>query len=151
LHDTDEEQKSTRGCKDEYVEAYCNEVVSRLRAYVLSFRKIPLRCKETTKNQLRCVTIIEERFTEDKQSSILNHEDDNANLPYEGHFVLDVYIKVANNHNNEQSTEIEVSLDMYSHTKRGINIIDTIRGPMPGEIRRTNRRWRRLKKNTNVK
>lgn len=77
---------------------------------------------------------------------------DNGNLPNVGHFIIDAFVRVVKGssgvHDNTGSTKIEVSLDIYSHTKHGSSLVDKIRTPMPGEIGRVNRKWRRLKKNT---
>ena len=46
--------------------------------------------------------------------------------------------------------KVQVSLEMYSHTRHGRALLDKIRGQMVGEIGRTNRRWRRLMKKNGI-
>lgn len=134
----------------------CNEVASRMTAYFESFGGESLSLKRTTqtRNSLQYVTVTEERFANQQSIPSPKHEDDNLNLPPDGHFIIDAFVKMTRNNiddkNNLQYT-VEVCLEMYSHTRRGSLIVDKIRGPMPGEIGRTNRRWRRLQKNTCTK
>ena len=136
------------------------EVVSRLVDYFEKLRDYPLKCstqmRECNEATIRqgkpavCVTAIEERFFGCNASElpVLNHEHDNINLPYEGHFVLDAFVECIGRCDdaNDGTVKVQVTLEMYSHTKRGNEIISKIRGPMLGEIGRTNRRWRRLLK-----
>ena len=81
--------------------------------------------------------------------STIDNEADNSNLPYEGHFIIDAYVKRfgrCDDTDTGGSDNIQVFLEMYSHTKYGTTMINKIRGQLPGEIGRTNRRWRRLLK-----
>ena len=129
--------------------AYCEEIVSRLKVYFSSFRESPLKCTSQIRNGLHCVTVIEERFAQTPSSASCNDDIDNDNLPYDGHFVIDAIVRVTNNSPQDQSGQhdarIEVNLEIYCHTKYGNILVDKIRGPLPGEIGRTNRRWRRRK------
>lgn len=127
----------------EHASVYCAAVVSRLTTYFESFRETPLKSSEQLKNKKHCVTVIEERFS---NPDCIKRQEDNNNLPYDGHFVIDAFVSISDAQTDQCS--IEVTLHMYSHTKYGNALIDRIRNPMPGEIGRTNRRWRRLKKNT---
>jgi 23S rRNA A1618 N6-methylase RlmF len=132
--------------------AYCDEVISRLTTYFNDFRTTSLKCtKRQSKRGLpACVTV-----TEDIPACRKIHNqgrvNDNVNLPLVGHFIIDVLVKVLSGSSAFQdgleSTNIEVSLEVYSHTKHGNSLVDKIRNPMPGEIGRTNRKWRRLNKN----
>jgi hypothetical protein len=134
----------------------CNEVASRMTAYFESFggESLSLKCTTQTRNGLQYVTVTEERFANQQSIPSPKHEDDNLNLPPDGHFIIDAFVRMTRNNiddkNNLQNT-VEVCLEMYSHTRRGSLLVDKIRGPMPGEIGRTNRRWRRLQKNTCAK
>jgi len=149
----------------------CDEVVSRLADYFESLRDVSLKCSQEmrlreddsittasevnessdTRNKLeRCVTVVEERFHNCNPSCLprLDHEQDNNNLPYEGHFVIDAFVVPVKKEegDDEGNISIQVILEMYSHTKHGTSILSKIRGPLQGEITRTNRRWRRLRK-----
>jgi 23S rRNA A1618 N6-methylase RlmF len=119
----------------------CNEVVSRLMAYFGSFRETPLRCICPAGS--RCVTVIEER-----PLSTASQKEYNDNLPIDGHFIMDSFVSVApsNAHSNESSIVVNVRIEMWSHTKRGDVLLNKIRDLMPGEVGRSNRKWRRRKK-----
>lgn len=129
---------------------YCNEVVSRLTTYFESFRETPLKCDSESKHGLTRVTVIEARFSEVNSKATSKHKDDNDNLPYNGHFIIDAFVREINSRsssetkNNLNRTEVEVTLELYCHTKRGNMLVDKIRSALPGEIARTNRKWRRL-------
>ena len=126
-------------------DVYCDEIISRLETYFNSFRTVPLKCARQIKNGVHCVTVTEQLSL----SCSAKRDDNNDNLPYDGHFIIDAAARVIKYDNKDQSdqyrAEMEVNLEIYSHTKRGHLLIDKIRSPMPGEIGRTNRRWRRLK------
>jgi len=152
----------------------CDEVMSRLTSYFENLRDVSLKFSQemrpreeddrtttvsevesidNTKNKLeRCVTVVEERFHNCSPSCLspqLDHEQDNSNLPYEGHFVIDAFVVPDNKEvgdDNKGNVSIQVILEMYSHTKHGTLILNKIRGPLQGEITRTNRRWRRFRK-----
>lgn len=146
-----------------------DEVVSRLTAFFEGLRDIPLKCSKQISeygndtiaerkdesgkgphqsNVGACVTAVEERFFNCNPSSlpVLDHEKDNTNLPYEGHFIADAFVECSGKCNERGHISVDVHLEMYSHTKHGSSIISKIRGPFPGEIGRSNRRWRRLLK-----
>ena len=147
-----------------------DEVVSRLIDYFENLRDVSMKCShqtirrqcenggiDTSKEKSadsrvgRCVTAVEERFHNRNpfHLPVLNYEHDNNNLPYEGHFIIDAFVKCNQKYNdgsNGNAISVQVVLEIYSHTKHGSTIINKIRGPMPGEIGRTNRRWRRLLK-----
>ena len=129
--------------------AYCEEVVSRLEAYFSSFRESPLKCTSQMRDGLYCVTVIEERFSKAPSSASCSDDVDNNNLPYDGHFIVDAIVNVVEispqAQRGENDATIEVNLEIYCHTKYGSSLVDKIRGPLPGEIGRTNRRWRRHK------
>ena len=148
----------------------CDEVVSRLTSYFDNLRDVSLKCSQemrqreeddstTTASEVnessetrskleRCVTVVEERFHNCNPSCLprLDHEQDNNNLPYEGHFVIDAFVVPDKKEEDESTTSVQVILEMYSHTKHGTLILNKIRGPIQGEITRTNRKWRRLLK-----
>lgn len=132
--------------------AYLDEIVSRLMAYFNSFREPSLTCTRHIRNGSPCVTAIEKRFDNSASFYATSHklEEDNENLPVAGHFLIDTFVRAATSGSDTPSEqtgiEFEVIIEAYSHTKHGSVLVDKIRGPMPGEIRRTNRRWRRLKK-----
>jgi 23S rRNA A1618 N6-methylase RlmF len=136
------------------------EVVSRLVVYFESIRGIGLKCTDqarrsnSTSKLKRCVTVVEERFHSCSPSSplLLNHDRDNINLPYEGHFVMDGFVHAMDGDYATESDviKVQVSLEMYSHTRHGRALLDKIRGQMVGEIGRTNRRWRRLMKKNGI-
>ena len=137
----------------------CDEVASRLINYFENLRYISLKCSqqvrergttESGQNAVECVSVIEERFSNCNPStplpSTIDNEADNNNLPYEGHFIIDAYVKRFGRCDDTASYNIQVVLEMYSHTKYGTTMVNKIRGQLPGEIGRTNRRWRRLLK-----
>ena len=155
----------------------CDEVISRLTSYFDNLRDVSLKCSQemrpreeddrtttasevessdNTRNKLeRCLTVVEERFHNCNSLCLpqLDHEQDNINLPYEGHFIIDAFVVPDKKEEEEEEEEeeestisIQVILEMYSHTKHGTSILNKIRGPLQGEITRTNRRWRRLRK-----
>jgi len=150
----------------------CDEVNARLIHYFDNLRDVSLKCSQemrlreddnsttasevnessdNTRNKLeRCVTVVEERFHNCSPSCLpqLDHEQDNSNLPYEGHFIIDAFVVPDKKEegDNESTISIQVIVEMYSHTKHGTTILNKIRGPLQGEITRTNRKWRRLRK-----
>lgn len=145
----------------------CDEVVSRLTSYFENLRDVSLKCSQEMKhreddtasevessdtiNKLdRCVTVVEERFHNCNPSCLpqLDNEQDNINLPYEGHFIIDAFVVPDKKEegDDDSTISIQVILEMYSHTKYGTSILNKIRGSLQGEITRTNRRWRRLRK-----
>ena len=129
-------------------DVYCDEIMDRLQTYFNSFQTAPLECTRQMKNGVHCVTVTEDFSL----SASTKRDDNNDNLPYDGHFIIDAAARVvkydSKSPNDEFRAEIEVNLEIYSHTKRGNLLVDKIRSPMPGEIGRTNRRWRRLKKHS---
>eukprot|EP00984_Skeletonema_dohrnii_P007991 scaffold2944_cov155-Skeletonema_dohrnii-CCMP3373.AAC.8 len=139
---------------DDVIDAV-NEVSSRLITYFGGVRDLSLKCivecrvrnTDGTTNgcvKERCITVIEERFS---GAATSHHEQDNRNLPHEGHFVMDAFISIKNKHqNSSDNVDVEVCLEMFVHTTYGMMLVNKIRGQMPGEIGRTNRRWRRLLK-----
>ena len=130
--------------------------------YFENLRDVSLKCSqqarergttESGQNAVECVSVIEERFYNCNPSaplpSTIDNKADNNNLPYEGHFIIDAYVKRfgrCDDNDTGGSDNIQVVLEMYSHTKYGTTMINKIRGQLPGEIGRTNRRWRRLLK-----
>ncbi|KAL3804079.1 hypothetical protein HJC23_006470 [Cyclotella cryptica] len=142
---------------EHFTEACSDEMVSRLMVYFNSFREPSLKCIHRTRNGSPCVTAIEKRFANRASLYPTFHklDEDNANLPVAGHFIIDAFVRVAKSSNHTRSDqtgiEIEVLIEAYSHTKRGSILVDKIRGSMPGEIKRTNRRWRRLEKTGNAR
>jgi 23S rRNA A1618 N6-methylase RlmF len=139
------------GSDDDAAAAYCDEVISRLTTYFESFRATPLKCtKQQSKRGLpACVTVIEDIHACRKMQS-QGRQNDNDNLPHAGHFIIDAFVKVVCGSSEVQddpgSINMQVSLEIYSHTKHGNTLVDKIRTPMSGEISRTNRKWRRLNK-----
>lgn len=137
-----------------------NEVSSRLMTYFSEVRDISLKCidecrerntddKTSGGTKERCITVIEERFsTCGVVAPTSHHEQDNRNLPCEGHFVIDAFISIKNTLQfSNGDVDVEVSLEAFAHTTYGAMLVNKIRGgQMPGEIGRTNRRWRRLLK-----
>eukprot|EP00574_Skeletonema_japonicum_P002028 CAMPEP_0201740302 /NCGR_PEP_ID=MMETSP0593-20130828/46228_1 /ASSEMBLY_ACC=CAM_ASM_000672 /TAXON_ID=267983 /ORGANISM="Skeletonema japonicum, Strain CCMP2506" /LENGTH=570 /DNA_ID=CAMNT_0048234607 /DNA_START=72 /DNA_END=1784 /DNA_ORIENTATION=- len=135
-----------------------NEISSRLLAYFSEVRDLSLKCIDDYRERNadgmrsggtkeRCITVVEERFSTSAGASTLQNEKDNRNLPQEGHFVIDAFISIKTTHqSNNKEIDVEVNLEAFAHTTYGISLVNKIRGPMPGEIGRTNRRWRRLLK-----
>ena len=135
-----------------------SEVSSRLLTYFSEVRDLSLKCIDQHRERNtggipnggtkeRCITVIEERFHTSDGASALQHEQDNSNLPQEGHFVIDAFISTKNTEQNSSNyVDVEVSLEAFAHTSHGTSLVNKIRGQLPGEIGRTNRRWRRLLK-----
>ena len=135
-----------------------NEVSSRLLTYFSEVRGLSLKCIDQYRERNtdgmpsdgtkeRCIAVIEERFSTSDGAPALQHEQDNRNLPQEGHFVIDAFISTKNTQQNSSNNiDVEVSLEAFAHTAHGTSLVNKIRGQMPGEIGRTNRRWRRLLK-----
>lgn len=131
-----------------------DEVLSRLSTYFESKCDISLKCEFGERlyqdKLMRCVTVAEARFNNNKvtttsasKMTVPSHEHDNANLPIEGHFLIDALVE-SRIRNPSGSYGVHVNLDMYSHTKHGSAIITMLQNQMPGEICRTNRKWRRF-------
>ena len=133
-----------------------DEVSSRLIAYFSEVREIYLRCIDMPRERSsggkanckeRCISVTEERFS----AFISQQEQGNGNLPDEGHFIIDVFVAVKDENQSKNGViNVDVSLEMYAHTTHGMLLLDKIRGQMPGEIGRTNRRWRRILKRQSV-
>ena len=138
------------------------EVVSRLVAYFENLRDYSLKCSQKMRRMIEstvvgnssneslrtCVSAVEERFFNCSSTllPVWDDDQDNINLPYVGHFIIDAFVQCQEKCRDDGSIEVQVTLGMYAHTKIGRSIINKILGPMPGEISRTNRRWRRLLK-----
>ena len=141
-------------------------VASRLIIFLESLRDISLKCcyqlrefandafpsstdesvkRSCQKKSARCVTAVEERFCTfvPLRSPLLNDEIDNDNLPVEGHFVIDAFLESSGTQNDGGQACVTINLEMYSHTIRGNALVDKVRAMLPGEIRRTKRKWRR--------
>lgn len=152
---------------DDGSERASDEVASRLVDHFENLREFSLKCAvcrtrehghcgeshgggKENRGGRRCVTALEERFFDRDPSrppSPDPEREDNGNLPLEGHFVVDAHVESIGGERNESGyARVRVFLEMYSHTKRGRVVVDRIRIPLPGEIGRTNRRWRRLRK-----
>ena len=135
-----------------------DEVSSRLLTYFSEVRDLSLKCIDQCRERntdgmpsggtkMRCITVIEERFSTSDGTPALQHEQDNTNLPQEGHFVIDAFISTKNTQqNSSNNVDVEVSLEVFAHTAFGTSLVNKICGQLPGEIGRTNRRWRRLLK-----
>lgn len=134
----------------------CDEVASRLIAYFEKIQGIALTCSlqkrkfanddEYGNHSAWCVTALEERFC-NSIPSLTNNDHDNENLPMEGHFVIDAFLKTnAEKYNENGEVCVRVILELFSHTKYGSVCVEKIRNLLPGEIGRTNRKWRRLLK-----
>jgi len=155
---------------DDKAKRATDEVVSRLIDFFENLRDFTLKCSHQireygndviagskdesedggpTHSKLgRCVTALEERFFNCNPSClpVLDHEKDNNNLPFEGHFIIDAFVESSGMCDDNGNVSVQVILEMYSHTKRGNAIINKIRETLPGEIGRSNRRWRRILK-----
>jgi 23S rRNA A1618 N6-methylase RlmF len=146
-----------------------DEVASRLIAFFENLRVIKLKCSQQMREYsndvissesndgskrrqcetrpMRCITAVEERFcnmTPDSLPVPHNDDCDNANLPVEGHMLIDAFLECTGKYNDDGCVSVRIMLDMYSHTKRGSTIINMLQCQLPGEIGRTNRKWRRL-------
>ena len=151
------------GGADDILKNACDDVASRLIACFENVRDISLKCfrqmreygsdclpqriDESGKREALCVTAIEERFCNSitPRFPVTNNENDNENLPIEGHFVIDAFLESNGIHNERGEVCVRVCLELFSHTKYGNLCVDKIRNLLPGEIGRTNRRWRRLR------
>jgi len=151
----------TGDADDNRAKGACDEVASRLITYFENVRDTSLKCShqrreygcdeklQSGKRSAWCVTAVEERFCNNSfptRSPTTTNENDNKNLPIEGHFVIDAFLESTGSQNDNREVCVTVVLECYSHTKYGSVVIDKIRNLMPGEIGRTNRRWRRLLK-----
>lgn len=69
-------------------------------------------------------------------------------LPKEGHFLIDAIIQnaTAELEKRNEDNDVIVTLNCFSHTRRGDMIIHKIKSQIQGEVRRSNRRWRRMLK-----
>lgn len=135
-----------------------DEVSSRLLTYFSEMKFVSLKCIDEPRERSsdgivdgrckeRCITVIEERFSAFDEASSQQHEKDNRNLPHEGHFVLDVFTTTKKERQSDEGQiDVNVCFEAYAHTSHGMLLLDKILGPLPGEIGRTNRRWRRLLK-----
>lgn len=73
---------------------------------------------------------------------------DNTNfLPKEGHFAIQVLVEATKVTNTPPTVITNVLLDCYRHSSRGLKAIQKITSGMKGEVTRTNRKWRRFRKN----
>ena len=161
------------GDADDKTRKACEEVVvSRLITYFENVRDISLKCSQRVREcsnvmlpggsndgsgrrscqdrLMRCVTVVEERFYNLSSpaglppAKCLPASHDNSNLPIEGHMLIDAFVGSSGKCNASGCVSVQVVLDMYSHTKHGSAIINTLQCQLPGEIGRTNRKWRRL-------
>jgi len=161
------------GDADDKTRRACEEVVvSRLIAYFENVRDFSLKCSQQVREcsngmlsggsndgsgrrscqdrLMRCVTVVEERFYNVSTpaglspAKCLPASNDNSNLPIEGHMLIDAFVGSSGKCNASGCVSVQVVLDMYSHTKHGSTIINTLQCQLPGEIGRTNRKWRRL-------
>ncbi|KAL7554991.1 hypothetical protein ACHAWF_018569, partial [Thalassiosira exigua] len=136
-------------------------VLARFVHFYENLRHFSLKCSQhnmreygdgglKTKRKAMCVTAVEERFFNCNATNPPDflHDIDNDNLPFEGHFVIDSFVQSSGESNGRGDVRVKVVLDMYSHTTRGADVVNKIRGALPGEVGRTNRRWRRLLKRT---
>jgi hypothetical protein len=132
-----------------------DEVLSRLSTFFENRCDISLKCDLGRRlhhdKLMSCVTVVESRFYNNKSArsaskmmTVPSHEYDNINLPIEGHFLIDAFVESNVSCNPSGSYGVQVNLDMYSHTKHGNAIINMLQNQMPGEICRTNRKWRRF-------
>lgn len=151
---------TTGDADDNRAKSACDEVASRLITYFENARETSLKCShqmreygcdekiQSEKQSAWCVTAVEERFCNlcPPRSPMTTNENDNKNLPIEGHFVIDAFVESSGSQNDHGEVCVTVVLECYSHTKYGSVVVDKIRNLMPGEIGRTNRRWRRLLK-----
>ena len=159
------------GDADDKTRSASEEVVSRLITYFENLRDISLKCSQQVREcssvmlpggsndgsgrrscqdrLMRCVTVVEERFYNLTRfplppAKCLTASKDNSNLPFEGHMLIDAFVGSSGKCNASGCVSVQVILDMYSHTKHGSTIINTLQCQLPGEIGRINRRWRRL-------
>jgi len=132
-----------------------DEVLSRLSTFFESRCDISLKCELGRRlhrdKLMRCVTVVETRFynnkvttSASKMTTVPSHQNDNVNLPIEGHFLIDAYVESNGSCNPSGGFGVQVNLDMYSHTKHGSAFINLLQNQMPCEICRTNRKWRRF-------
>ncbi|KAL7469377.1 hypothetical protein ACHAXS_009640 [Conticribra weissflogii] len=143
------------------IQKACKEITNRLTSY---YESHAMKCVSQMRNRSSfdidgqerksvkshkdslCITATEAPLQNyigsDSQQSDLNH---NYNLPIEGHFLIDTFVECHGEPANG-NMRVQVNLEMYCHTKHGQNVLDKIRGQMPGEVGRTNRRWRRILK-----
>ncbi len=149
------------GDADDILKNACDDVASRLITCFENIRDISLKCfrqireygsdnlpqriDESGKRKALCVTAIEERFCNSITPGfpLTSNENDNENLPIEGHFVLDAFLESNGIYNEKGEVSVRVIFELFSHTKYGSLCVDKIRSFLPGEIRRTNRRWKR--------
>jgi 23S rRNA A1618 N6-methylase RlmF len=64
-----------------------------------------------------------------------------ALLPLQGHFAICVKLTLGSGPSNRT---VQLSVKAFCHSSYGKKVIERLRNHMPGEITRTNRRWRRI-------
>ena len=86
---------------------------------------------------------------------VLRGRDNSGFLPKEGHFLVDVKVRFVRDSfrvgsnadiNLQNRPTANVHLDCYRHSARGGKAIEKIRNSLNGEINRTNRKWRKIRK-----
>jgi 23S rRNA A1618 N6-methylase RlmF len=151
------------GDADDKARRASDEVASRLITYFENTQNVTWKCSQQMREYIndvlpsgsndgsgrqsyqdklmKCVTVVEERFY---NPTVPSQEYDNINLPVDGHALIDAFLESSGKYNASGCVSVQVILDMYSHTKHGSAIINMLQCQLPGEIGRTNRKWRRL-------
>ena len=138
------------------VEAGGDEAVRRLGAFVDGYRGRGLRRVGGRRARSDggggthpCVTVSEARFGGDgpaDRTAASGEPEDNDGLPGCGHFLLDIFVVPDAGTGGEDSVAATVVVEAFCHTRLGETIARKISAQLPGEITRSNRRWRRLLK-----
>ncbi|EJK65499.1 hypothetical protein THAOC_13625, partial [Thalassiosira oceanica] len=151
---------SDAGVRPFRVELDGEEAVRRLGAFVDGFREHELRRSSVERRSRsdadgaedgrhRCLTVVEARFGErdstDPPATHGNLPQDNSSLPGCGHFLLDIFV-ISDAKTGEGSAAATIVVEAFCHTRLGESMARKIAAQLPGEVTRSNRRWRRLLK-----
>lgn len=139
-----------------------NEVASRIRVFCqsspggwhLTAQQLPMpnSCTPKLMIQIQETNVIQiKNFVDESEGNIsvphlileaLQGRNNSDFLPSEGHFVVQVGLEPAMNF-GQAAMCVNVRLACYRHSSRGLKAVEKIRSSMPGEVSRTNRKWRR--------
>jgi len=138
------------------------EVFDRIYSYCQHIKDIVLLCSLKRCNQGLKVTIVEElRSKNDEfrchpaETASYKHHKGSTNmtnpsrlclLPKEGHFLIDVMVQCVSSREESKGNIVQVTSNSFSHSARGNTFINRILSQMEGDVTRSNRKWRRIKK-----
>lgn len=112
-----------------------SEVLDRIRCFM----------EQQNLSDLQWETVGKEKISyfsrrSDDLTSVIRNIPNQADQP---EWVLDISLSCSIKEENPKEYHIMARLSCFSHSPRGVEIVERLTRTMPGEICRTNRRWRR--------